>query len=201
MNPSTAGSPWSRQAVVAIWIMLLATSTTGLAQSKGAGPEHVAGENASADLDSPGPEHQRLQALVGKWKLAIKVRNQPDQEGMTLTGQCENKMILGGRFLVSETHSGNGAWAIETITIIGFDRRNKRYTMVVFDTTGTSYGTSAGSYDQSLNAIVTSREDQDPGLNSTRKHQFVISFLGPSTYTQRITVDSQLIEMTYTRVE
>jgi len=159
-------------------------------------------------LAAPGPEHQRLQAIVGKWDQEIKVWPQPGAKLMTLKGSCENKMILGGRFLVSECTGNMGGMSVESTHIMGFDRRHKKYTTIALDTFGTYYITAAGPYDDSKQAVIMYGEDIDPGLG-TQKYDIISRIIGPDKYTVEIVfkdkehtrgaAEFKAVEITYTR--
>ena len=107
-------------------------------------------------LAQPGPEHERLTALVGTWKMEITMWPAPGGEALTTSGKIINKMVLGGRFLMSESESGQGIMATQSIGIMGFDRRSGEYTSVGFDTWGTYYVTASGAWDEDRGAMVMS---------------------------------------------
>ncbi|MEK6325236.1 MAG: DUF1579 family protein [Acidobacteriota bacterium] len=104
---------------------------------------------------------------------------------MTFKGKSQNKMILGGRFLLSEARGGEGPMAFETFIIHGFDRRHKKYTTVNFDSMGSYYVTAAGPYDDSKKAIVMYGEDVDPALG-TQKYDMVIRVISPTKYVTEV---------------
>ncbi|MGH9760229.1 MAG: DUF1579 family protein, partial [Blastocatellia bacterium] len=78
-------------------------------------------------LAQPSDEHKRLAQLAGSWKMEVKIFMAPGGKPMTMAGTAENQMVLGGRFLKCESH-GTGAMPMETLSMIGFDRRYGRYT-------------------------------------------------------------------------
>ena len=161
-------------------------------------------------LAAPGPEHQRLQSLVGKWDQEIKVWSEPGKTPMTLKGTCENKMILGGRFLVGESKGNMGGMSVESTHITGFDRRHKKYTHIGLDTFGTYYVTATGPYDESKQAVVMYGEDVDP-LLGTQKYDIIFRVLGPDKYMIEIVfkdkehtrgaAEFKEVEITYTRAK
>ena len=116
------------------------------------------------ELAKPGPEHKQLEALAGNWDEEVKFWMEPGKPPMTFKASCRNRMILGGRFLVSEATGGEGPMAFESMIIIGFDRRHKKFTSVGYDTMGTYFVTAAGPYDDARKAIVMYGEDVDPAL-------------------------------------
>lgn len=141
---------------------------------------------AYEELAKPGPEHKQLEALAGAWDEEIKFWMEPGKPPMTFKGTCQNKMILGGRFLMSEAKGGEGPMAFESMIIIGFDRRHKKFTSVGYDTMGTYFVTAAGAYDDSRKAIVMYGEDFDPALKHTQKYDLVTRIISPTQYVTEV---------------
>ena len=128
---------------------------------------------------------------------------------MTFKGRCQNRMILGGRFLLSEAKGSEGPMAFESLIIHGFDRRHKKYTTVNFDSMGTYYVTAAGPYDDSKKAIVMYGEDIDPALGHTQKYDIVTRVISPTQYVTEVIfkdpehtqgrAEFKIVEITHTR--
>ena len=60
-----------------------------------------------------------------------------------LEGEAENRTLLGGRFLQSSLEA-HGAFPLETLWTLGFDRRWGEYTVLGMDTMGTYMVAAAG---------------------------------------------------------
>jgi len=140
---------------------------------------------AYMEMAKHGPEHKQLESLVGTWDQEIKFFMEPGKPPMTFKGTCQNHMILGGRFLVSESKGGSGPMAFESMTIMGFDRRTGKFTTVGFDSEGTYYVAGAGPYDESRKAIVMYGEDVDP-LLGTQKYDMVMRIISPTSYIKEV---------------
>lgn len=134
-----------------------------------------------AESMKPGPEHQRLESLVGRWEQEMKYWPEPGKPPITMKGMCENRMILGGRFLRSESKV-EGPMAFEHQSVIGFDRRHKKYTVVGFDSMGTYFVTAAGGFNEATKAIVMYGEDADPLMGHTQKYDMIVRLVGPDKY-------------------
>jgi hypothetical protein len=99
---------------------------------------------------------------------------------------------------------------VESTTIIGFDRRSKKYTTVGLDTMGTYWVTAAGPYDESKKAIVMYGEDVDPALG-TQKYNFVTRIISPDKYITEVifkdlahtrgAAEFKAVEITHTRAK
>lgn len=172
----------------AIWLTFAVnfSAVTALSQEKLSEADKAKLAAASYELAKPGHEHRQLEALVGSWDLEIKFWMQPDKPPMTFKGKSQNKMILGGRFLLTEARGGEGPTAFESFIIQGFDRRHKKYTTVGFDSQGTYYVTAAGPYDDSKKAIVMYGEDVDPVLGHTQKYDMVTRIISPTKYVTEV---------------
>src|SRR6185295_18381420 len=62
-----------------------------------------------AKLGAPGPEHERLQALVGTWTLTM--------EGVKEEGKAEIKPLYGGRFVTEDVKLPFGGSSMEWLGI------------------------------------------------------------------------------------
>lgn len=139
----------------------------------------------------PVAEHQELATLAGRW--AQEVTYSMGGPPMKSSGTVTNRMILGGRFLVSEGSSPNPAGpgigdpTLETMSIYGFDRRTKEFTIIVFDTTGTYYVTAAGNRTEPRTVVMRGESlDDHTGAKETRKYDMVLRFVDADTYVTEI---------------
>ncbi|MEE8577964.1 MAG: DUF1579 family protein [candidate division Zixibacteria bacterium] len=129
-------------------------------------------QKASMRAAQPGPEHEILKGLAGNWQQTVNLWMSPGTDPMVIEGTCQMTMILGGRFLQSKSVSGEGGHKMETMTIVGFDRRTEKFTTVGFDTWGT-YSTSAeGEYDVATKTITMAGTDYDPIMDHTQVYEF-----------------------------
>src|SRR5262245_60310166 len=54
---------------------------------------------ALAEAGKPGPEHKKLQPLVGQWTFTMKFWTDPSQPPAEFSGTIERKWIMDGRFI------------------------------------------------------------------------------------------------------
>jgi hypothetical protein len=102
----------------------------------------------------PGPEHERLLALAGRWQLAI--------EGQDAKGTAEFKPILGGRFLTEDVKLPLGDFSFEWHGIYGYDTHKKKYTAAWVDNMDTSIETAEGDPDPSGKLFRLRGEHENP---------------------------------------
>jgi len=166
----------------------------------------------AVELAAPGPEHKLLETLAGKWTFEATVWMEPGGEPMVVQGNAESRMILQGRFLMTEsTGPSPFGGESENFGIMGFDRRFGHFTTIGMDTWGTYFVTAAGPYDSTTRTITMSGEDADPVFAGTQLYDFVLQLETDDTYTWQIIFKDQwhtrggepfkMVEMRFTRVE
>lgn len=129
----------------------------------------------------PGPQHERLAALEGSWTTAITMWPAPGAEPVTAGGACENRMILGGRFLESACEGALYGMPVESVSILGFDRRGNEWTWLALDTMGTYWVAARG--DRTVgDSIVMAGEDHDALFDYTQTWETVLEIEGPDRY-------------------
>jgi hypothetical protein len=84
---------------------------------------------ALAENGKPGPEHKKLEPLVGDWTFTLKLWTNPNEAPAEVRGDIERKWVLGGRF-VQETVQGkcDGGKTFEGLGLLGYDNAQKKFT-------------------------------------------------------------------------
>lgn len=158
-------------------------------------------------LMGPGPEHQDFAPLVGTWDMDITFNM--GGPPMKVAGRAENTLILGGRFLKSETkgHAQAMGIDIESLSIYGFDRRTSEYTLVGYDTMGTYYVTAAGKKAPGANEVVMQGwVEENMPMRGRMDYDMVLRWVDADTYVSEIifkfpTGPTKIAEMTFRRAK
>lgn len=193
--------------IAATAFTLAALSTAAAAQQPSeAERERIRREMMAAM--APGPEHDRLAGWAGDWNLEVRMWMSPGADPVTTTGTAQNRMILGGRFLESRSQAGTGDMGIESLVLLGFDRRHGQYTLVGFDTWGTYYVTAAGRPDGDGRVVMDGVND-DPISGVRETYQMILRPVDDDTFVHEVvftdaahTSDGEpfkLLEITYRR--
>jgi hypothetical protein len=85
---------------------------------------------ALEEAGKPGPEHKKLQPLVGDWDLTVKLWVDPSQPPAEAKGTVTRKWILGGRFVQESVHVECGGKSFEGLGLVGYDSAQKKFTVV-----------------------------------------------------------------------
>lgn len=95
-------------------------------------------------MPQPGPEHRRLEQLVGRWSGPDTIHPSLFGPGGAAIGRIEAKLGLRGFYLLldwQQERAGNVVF--EGHGVLGWDPRGKCYTMHWFDSSGIEHGAPA----------------------------------------------------------
>ena len=160
-------------------------------------------------LAQPGPEHAQLARYVGAWKGEVSLWSPfmpAGSEPLKQEASATCRTILGGRFLEMTAHGDFMGQPFESGSMMGFDRRNKEWTTVGFDTLGTYWVSGAGTRDDDGIIRMQGRDDSPQGqqlyvfeLEFVSDDEFVSSVVfvkqGPKVYDPPF----KMVEARYTR--
>jgi hypothetical protein len=156
------------------------------------------------DASRPGPEQQTLAPLVGTWKMDLTSYS-PTQAPLSLTGTSENRWVLGGRFLLSETAAGDGPVRVEGMMVFGYDARERRFFAVGLNNLGTGYDQWSGTYDPRDRSLILSGKHRNEATGAASVSRQQLKIEGPDRYSLRVFVDrpgrppTKVAEATFTR--
>jgi hypothetical protein len=88
-------------------------------------------------LAIPGPPHKRLAGLEGSWVTKTTAWMETDKPPLESTGTCEQKMLLGGRYLQQEYTGEMMGSTFQGINLIGYDNHTKKYVSIWIDNMST----------------------------------------------------------------
>jgi hypothetical protein len=126
---------------------------------------------------TPGPEHKRLDALVGSWTYTEKEWMEPGKDPIENKGTAERKWILGGRFLQDEVKGEAFGQPFTGLGLNGYDNILKKYVSTWVDSMSTSISTSEGTWDEKEKTINYRREGVDPVSGKKVKSHDIVRFL------------------------
>lgn len=96
-------------------------------------------------MDPAVKEHEALQRMAGEWIITGKAAV-PGMPHIEFNGEATGTMVLDGRFLDLRTRTAlEEPKPIESIAMVGFDTRNKHYTLWGADSFGTWTIDAAGT--------------------------------------------------------
>jgi len=109
----------------AVALLLAASIAPARAQEPAKPPQMSPEEQAAMEkymkAAAPGPEHQKLAKLAGKWKMQLTSWFAPGAPPQKGEGTSEFKTILGGRYLQQEVKSEMAGMPFEGFGVEGYD--------------------------------------------------------------------------------
>src|SRR5690242_16463127 len=158
----------SRIALVAA-LTLVAVNVRAQDPAKKADPKAAAAMEAMMKHATPGPEHKKLEPMVGSWTFVGKMYEDPAAPPTEFRGTTERKWIFDGRFLLDETKADFGGMPFQGIGYTGYDNTLKKYNGLWLDNMTTSVMTLWGTFDAAGKVLTSEYESTDPVAGKPEK--------------------------------
>jgi len=124
-------------------------------------PEMSAQELAWMKAAEPGPNHERLEYMIGEWDTVVTMADESGAE-QTSKGRAKNTWILGKRY-VQNQYTGDLAGApFQGLGYTGYDNIEKTYFSTWMDTFSTGVMVEKGQYDEAKKQFVMTSSYTDP---------------------------------------
>ena len=115
----------------------------------------------------PGPGHERLDPLVGRWQVDGRHRRAPEAEWTRFRGTGVLEWALGGRYLLQEVEGSQETalpYPYEALVILAHDRYAERYVEVSLDNYSTGVARLEGDWHEDTEQLVLEGVVSDPAL-------------------------------------
>lgn len=161
-------------------------------------------------IAAPGPHHDQLKPLAGKWEIAGKFRMDAAAPWTETKSKSANEWILGGRFLTQKVNGDPmmpGEPPFEGFGILGFDNQSQKFVSTWMDNMGTMIMTAEGTGDAAGKVITFKGDYVDPMTNQKTwmktvykiesNDKYMIEMYGPDQAGKEFLV----MELTHTRAK
>jgi catechol 2,3-dioxygenase-like lactoylglutathione lyase family enzyme len=98
---------------------------------------------------APGPEHRKLEILVGTWNTRGTIKDSPAGPGGRLEAVDSYEWMPGGFFLLHDVDGHMGTAVVKATEIIAYDRERQGYSTWSFDNQG-----NASTYRANLQGLL-----------------------------------------------
>jgi hypothetical protein len=109
--------------------------------------EEKAAMEAMAKAATPGPEHKKLEHMVGTWNTKVTMWMAPGTPPATSSGTSTNRWILGGRYMEQKFSGTFMGQPFSGLGYTGYDNVKKQYFGTWMDNMGTGIMISSGAMD------------------------------------------------------
>ena len=112
----------------------------------------------------PGEGHKVLAGMTGKWRGTMKMWNSatPAAPPIESTTQSETKLILGGRFVLTESAGTIMGRPFHHMGVLGYDNATKLYTQVFYSNMGTATNIATGAVSDDGKTLTLRGEFDEP---------------------------------------
>lgn len=186
--------------VVAV-VLIAFTAAVRAADPPPATPDPAAMAELMAKLGQVGPQHEQLQAMVGKWDCACV--NHEGGQAHAWKATSEFKSLLGGRYLQQEfsgTMPGNIPYSGQGLS--GYDNAQQKYVGTWVDSMGTGIMHTTGSYDEATKTTTETGVAHMPFGDMQFKMVTVHKSADEFVFNMSMATpagDQPMMEITYTR--
>lgn len=155
-------------------------------------------------LAIPGSPHQLLAGMAGSWTTSTRCWMEPGKPPLASAGSCEQKMILGGRFLRQEYRGDMMGTPFTGIGVTGYDNHKQIYVSTWMDSMNTSIFVFEGTADAQGRVITQECRGEDPVLGPMNWRS-VTTIVDENTHifemygTDKSGMEEQMMEITYKR--
>ena len=142
------------------------------AASHVAQPEDMPPEFAAwMEAGTPDAHHESLGRFVGDWNAEVTFRMGPDAPEETSVGRQKSEMIYDGRFLRSTFEGDMGGMPFEGMSLMGYDKIEKKFVSIWVDSMSTMIFMESGTYDEATKTYTMTASFTDPmGQKVKSKH-------------------------------
>jgi hypothetical protein len=106
----------------------------------------------TADTSAPGPQHARLAAIAGQWRVKQSFWIAGNATPQVDTGHATYVMLLGGRHLRQDLHIDSAGKAFDALGYLGYDNTTGKYFSTWMDINFTGVIVAHGDYDDATHS-------------------------------------------------
>jgi hypothetical protein len=182
-------------------LIALGTSGAALAQSG----QNDADMQKMMEMIQPGPEHQMMTKMVGKWNSTGKMWMDPAAPPMESTGVMEYASTLDGRYFLGDYKGNWMGMPFEGRSVDGFDRFAKEYFSYWYDNMGTGMMAMRGTASADGKIITMNGSAFDPMVGANVMFKAVTTWVNDNTikyemFSLKGGKEIKSMEMVYTRM-
>lgn len=185
--------------------LLTAASVPAQTDKPAGGPDQAAAMENMMAMMQPGPEHQQLAKLVGKWQAVNKMWMDPAAPPMESTGTLEYVSVMGGRYLHGTYKGTVMGMPFEGMSVDGYDRYKKQYFSLWFDNMGTGFIDQRGTCSVDGKTMTLKGMMFNPQLGKDSPVRAISTWVNDNTiryemFETKEGKEAKSMEITYTRM-
>lgn len=190
------------RAALSLFLCVASGGAPAVAREGAPSPEQMM--ESLIEYATPGPNHDYLKSMAGKWKTVTKAWFGPG-EPQTTEGTAEFSVILGGRYVTEKFSGAFMGQSFEGFGLYAYDNYKKEFVGTWADTLGTGLLISRGSLDASGRQLTLRGIYDDPVTGQAQKIRMVTRTMDDGSrimtmYGEAGDEEMKQMEITYTRM-
>ncbi len=155
-------------------------------------------------LGTPGEAHKLLSRMAGTWNTLTRSWTEPGKPPVESSGVCEQRMILGGRYLQQECSGDMMGTPFTGIGVTGYDNHTRKFVSTWIDSMSTAVWYFDGPAEADGKSFTQKARYDDP-VRGPMEWRSVCRLVDDNTMTFEMygTVlggsEEKMMEMKYTR--
>lgn len=113
---------------------------------------------------TPGEPHKMIASWDGEWTGEVTMWMAPDAPATKSTGKTINRMVMDGRYQVSNTTGNFGGMALEGMSTLAYDNHKQKFISTWIDNFGTGIMILEGPWDEATKTITLTGKMMDPSI-------------------------------------
>lgn len=158
------------------------------------------------EMGTPGKEHELLDAMAGEWNAACTMEMEPGKP-MTSKAKSSNHWLFDKRYIQQDYSGDFMGMPFNGMSIIGYDKYQKKYFASWIDSMSTMFYLSYGSYDPATKTFTfegSGPDCKDPDGKKMCKMKNVVKIISKDKhiFTMSSEQDGKMVqgmEIVYTR--
>lgn len=130
---------------------------------------------------TPSEAHKMLAASDGEWKEEIQMWMAPNTPPQQMVASCTNKMILGGRYQISNHTGEMNGMPFEGQGLVAYDNGRKVFVTTWIDNFGTGVMVLEGTWDDKTKSITFTGTSTDPSTGKQLPVREVFTIVDDNT--------------------
>ncbi len=143
--------------------------------------DSIAMQKAWEAYMTPGEPHKRMAAEEGKWNDSMTFWMSPDAPPEKATATEDIKMVMGGRYQVSNVKGTMMGMPFEGRSTLAYDNATNEYISTWIDNMGTGLAVMRGKYNEDSKSTSMTGSMVDPMTGKEKQMRQVYTFVDDNT--------------------
>jgi hypothetical protein len=149
-------------------------------------PDSAGSTKRWQEFATPGDAHKMMAKSNGTWAADLTMWEMPNGPAMKATGTAINKMVMGGRYQITNFTSKMMGMPFEGMSTAAYDNGKKMMTSTWIDNMGTGIMTMEGPWDDATKSSTSTGKAYDAAAGRVLTYKEVFKIVDDNTQTMEM---------------